>query len=117
MIEQCRGTKRNGEMCTLPARGPDGYCWAHSPEHAEERRRAASRAGRSKPSREVASLKQDIKSTIAAVKAGNIDRNDANTMFRGYSVLLDFIKVERGVLEVEDLAREIEELRERRGAS
>ncbi len=114
MINQCRGIKRTGESCTLPAKGPDGYCWAHSPKHAEERRRAASRAGRSKPSREITALKAEIKDLISEVKSGELDRNDAGAMFRGYSVLLDFIKVERGVLEVEELAREIEELREHR---
>ena len=116
-VNQCRATKLNGERCQGTANGPAGWCWAHAPEHAEQRRRQASRAARSKPNREVATLKQDVKDTIAMVKDGEIDRNDAGVMFRGYSVLLDFIKVERGVLEVEELAREIEELRERRGAS
>ncbi len=114
MDAQCRAFKRDGTRCTLPAKGPNGLCWAHDPANAEKRQRMASRAGKSKPSREVVLLKEEIKSIISEVKKGELDRNDANTMFRGYSVVLDFIKVERGVLEVEDLAREIEELRERR---
>ena len=57
MSSRCRGTKRNGEHCTLPAKGSDGYCWAHSPENAEQRRRLASSAGRSKPSGELAEIK------------------------------------------------------------
>lgn len=118
MTAQCTAIKRNGERCTLPSNGQQGLCWAHDPRNAERRRKTASRGGRSKSGREVAVLKEEIKTIISEVKAGAIDRNDANTMFRGYSVVLDFIKVERGVLEVEDLAREIEELRERRpGAS
>ncbi len=114
MTAQCTATKSNGERCTLPANGQQGLCWAHDPRNAERRRRTASRGGRSKPGREVALLKEEIKTIISEVKKGDLDRNDANTMFRGYSVVLDFIKVERGVLEVEDLAREVEELRERR---
>jgi hypothetical protein len=112
---RCRGTKRDGEPCTLPAKGPDGYCWAHSPQHAEERRRMASRAGRAKPSRELVVLKEEIKAAIAGVKAGDLDRNDAGAMFRGYSVLLEFIKVERGIRLEDELAAELEEIKRERG--
>jgi len=37
----------------------------------------ASRAARSKGNREVATLKEEIKSLIMDVKAGELDRNDA----------------------------------------
>jgi hypothetical protein len=107
---QCRSNKRNGEPCTLPAIGPDGYCWAHSPKHAEERRRAASRAGSSRPSHEVRAIKDEIKTAIAGVKDGSLDRNTARAMFTGYSVLLDYIKLERGVYVEEELAARIREL-------
>jgi hypothetical protein len=114
----CRSNKRSGEPCTLPAIGPDGYCWAHSPQHASERRRAASRAGRSKPSREVRTIKEEIRETIAGVKDGSLDRNIARAIFTGYSVLLDYIKLERGVYLEEDLAARLEALKgERPNAS
>jgi hypothetical protein len=111
---QCRSNKRNGEPCTLPAIGPDGYCWAHSPKHAEERRRMASRAGSSRPSREVRTIKDEIKTAIAGVKDGSLDRNTARAMFTGYSVLLDYIKLERGVYVEEELAARLEALKSER---
>jgi hypothetical protein len=116
---QCRANKRNGEPCTLPAVGPNGYCWAHSPEHASERRRAASRAGKSKPSREVRTIKDEIKEAIAGVKEGSLDRNIARAMFTGYSVLLDYIRLERGVYVEEELAARLDALKrdEREDAS
>ena len=110
-MNQCRSNKRNGEPCTLPAKGPNGYCWAHSPQHASERRRAASRAGRSKPSREVRAIKEEIREAIASVKDGSLDRNTARAMFTGYSVLLDYIKLERGVYLEEELAARLEALK------
>jgi hypothetical protein len=117
-MNQCRSNKRNGEPCTLPAIGPDGYCWAHDPKNASERRRAASRAGSSRPSREVRTIKDEIKTAIKSVKDGNLDRNTARAMFTGYSVLLDYIKLERGVYLEEELAARIRELqREGRDAS
>jgi hypothetical protein len=113
---RCRATKRDGTDCTLPAKGPDGYCWAgHSPQHAEERRRAASKAGRSRPSAEVRTIKEEIKSVITDVKAGDLDRNDAAVMIQGYRALKDFIALERAVRVEDELAAELEELKRERG--
>ena len=70
MNARCRGTKRDGEPCTLPAKGSDGYCWAHSPENAEQRRRQASRAGRSKPSREIVEIKDLLSELTERVLGG-----------------------------------------------
>jgi hypothetical protein len=44
------------------------------------------------------------------VKDGGLDRNTARAMFTGYSVLLDYIKLERGVYVEEELAARIREL-------
>jgi hypothetical protein len=115
---RCRATKRDGTDCTLPARGPDGYCWAHSPQNAEERRRAASKAGRSRPGREVRTLKADLRELIGRVESGELEPTPANTMIRAYSVLIDLIKLERGVYLEEDLAARVEALKgERPNAS
>ena len=111
----CSATKRDGEPCTLPAVGAHGLCWAHAPENAEKRRRAASRAARSKGNREVMTLKEEIKALIADVKAGDLDRNDAAVMVQAYRALKDFIELERRVKETDDLAAEVEELRREYG--
>lgn len=115
MSSVCRATKRNGEPCTLPAKTPNGYCWAHAPENAEQRRRMASKAGRSTGGREVRDLKQEIRGLIADVKAGDQDRNAAAVMLQGYRALLDYIKLERGIHVEEELAAELEEIRRERG--
>ncbi len=114
---QCRATKANGEPCTLPANGPSGFCWAHAPENAEKRRKAASRAARAKGNKEVALLKEEIKGVIADVRAGDLDRNDAAVMIQGYRALKDFIALERQVKETEELAAEIEELKREYGVA
>ncbi len=110
-MTECRATKANGEPCTLPANGPDGYCWAHSPKNAEKRSRMASRAARAKGNKEVALLKDEIRIVISEVKGGVLDRNDAAVMIQGYRALKDFIELERRVKETDDLAAEIEELK------
>jgi hypothetical protein len=114
---QCRATKANGEPCTLPANGPSGFCWAHAPENAEKRRRAASRAAKSKGNKEVVLLKEEIKAVIADVRAGDLDRNNAAVMIQGYRALKDFIALERQVKETDELAAEIEELKREYGVA
>jgi hypothetical protein len=113
----CRATKANGEPCTLSANGPQGLCWAHTPENAEKRRRAASRAAKAKGNKEVALLKEEIKAVISEVKTGGLDRNDAAVMIQGYRALKDFIALERQVRETDELAAEIEELKREYGAA
>jgi hypothetical protein len=116
-INRCLATKANGEPCTLPATGSHGLCWAHAPENAEKRRRAARRAARAKGNKEVATLKEEIKTLIADVKGGELDRNDAAVMIQGYRALRDFIALERQVKETDELAAEIEELKREYGVA
>ena len=87
-------------------------CWLHDPSRADQRHRHASKAARSKGNREVADLKDEIKSVIADVKAGDLDRNDAGVMIQGYRVLKDLLSLERQIRETDELAAEIEALKE-----
>jgi seryl-tRNA synthetase len=108
---QCSFIKASGERCRGTATGPQGLCFAHDPANADKRRRTASRGGRGKANREIVSLKEEIKSVIADVRAGDLDRNDAAVMIQGYRALKDFIALERQVKETDELAAEIEELK------
>ena len=117
MGSQCGFIKASGERCRGTATGSHGLCWAHDPANAKQRRRAASRGGRGKANREVAGLKEEIKSVIADVKAGELDRNDAAVMIQGYRVLKDLIALERKVKETDELAAEIEELKREYGVA
>lgn len=116
-MRRCSGIKPDGSQCTLTVEPPETYCWHHTPDRAEERRRTASRAARSRGNREVATLKEEIKSVIADVRRGKLDRNDAAVMIQGYRALKDFIALERQVKETDELAAEIEELKREYGAA
>jgi hypothetical protein len=111
-LRQCAGTKRDGSPCTATVEPPSTYCWWHDPNNATQRRRAASRGGRSRPSREVRTIKEDIKEAIGKLECEELDRNIARAMFSGYSVLLDYIKLERGVYLEEELAARVEALKQ-----
>lgn len=111
-MSRCCAVKANGEACKGTATGSHGYCWAHAPENAEKRRRAASKAARSKPNREVRAFKQEVKTLIDDVKSGDQDRADAAVMLQGYRVLKDLVELERKIREQDDLVERLEELEE-----
>ncbi len=104
-------------LTTKAMRTFSGSGWKHAPENAEKHRRAASKAARAKGNKEVATLKEEIKSVIADVKAGELDRNDAAVMIQGYCALKDLIALERQVKETNELAAEIEELKREYGVA
>jgi hypothetical protein len=109
---RCRGIKRDGEPCSLSANGPDGYCWAHSPRHAEERRRLASRAGKSKPSRELTGIKQRLWDLADDVLEGRQDKAVAAVASQVLNVYLRAISIETKLKEQLELVARLEALEE-----
>jgi hypothetical protein len=116
-MARCAGIKRDGGRCTLPADVSNGLCWLHDPDRADQRHRHASKAARSKGSREVSVLKEELRALIADVRSGKLDRNDAAVMVQAYRALKDFIELERRVKETDDLQAELEELKREYGAA
>lgn len=51
MMARCAGVKRDGGRCTAIVKPPLTHCYQHDPARAGERRRAASKGGKSKSSR------------------------------------------------------------------
>ena len=112
MNSRCRGIKRDGEPCSLSANGLDGYCWAHSPRHAEERRRMASRAGKSKPSQELTGIKQRLWDLADDVLEGRQDRGVAAVVSQVLNVYLRAVSVELKVNEQRELIERLQRLEE-----
>src|SRR5215216_7506727 len=116
-MPRCSGHKRDGTPCSLSARGDSEYCWAHSPEHAQQRSQNAAKAGRAKgPGGEIVEVKRRIRELAEAVIEGKVDRGRASVAFQGLGVLKGFIELERKVRETEELAKRLEALEERQAA-
>jgi hypothetical protein len=106
----CRATKANGEPCTLPASGPQGLCWAHDPANREKRKRMASKAAKSKRSRELIRLKAQLVDLTKDVLAGEIETGRAAVANQLINTRLRAIEVERKVREAEELEERLEVL-------
>jgi hypothetical protein len=106
---RCAGTKRDNSPCTATVEPPQRFCWWHDPANADKRRRAASKAGKSKPSRELADIKQRLSDLADGVIEGRQDRADAAVAGQLFNTYLRAVAVELR-------AREQLELIERLGA-
>jgi hypothetical protein len=109
-MAQCAGTKRNGERCTATVEPPQRHCWWHDPANAEERRRAASKGGRSKPSKELQAIKKRLSQLANDVLDGSVDKGDAAVVSQVLNVYLRAVGIELKVKEQLELTERLDEL-------
>ncbi len=108
-MPRCAAQKRDGAQCTTIVKPSQTYCYQHDPARAAERRRNASRAAKSKPSRELVGIKARLSDLADGVLAGKVDRGVAGVASQILNVYLRAVSVELK-------AREQLELTERLGA-
>jgi hypothetical protein len=96
----------------LPSYGSDGLCWAHDPKNAERRRRGQSRGGKSKPSKELLSIKQRLSDLADDVLEGRQDKGVAAVASQVLNVYLRAVSVELKVNEQLELIERLEALEE-----
>src|ERR687898_3337395 len=111
-MPQCAGIKRNGGRCAVVVGPGQSHCYAHDPERSQERKRNASRGGRSKGQDELGELKKQIKDLAAEVLNGSADRGRAAVANQLYNTLIRTIEQERKLRELGELAERLEALEE-----
>ncbi len=123
MASQCSGITREGGRCQRFAEGPNGLCWLHDPTRSEERKRAASKAGKSKPNREIIEIKARLLQLADDVLDENVEKGVAavvaqvlNTYIRAVSVELRIREQTEIIERVEELESLLGERKEHRGA-
>jgi hypothetical protein len=92
--------------------GSQTYCYQHDPKRAEERRRNASRAARSKPSRELVGIKQRLSDLAEDVLEEKVDKGVAAVASQVLNVYLRAVSVELKVKEQLELTERLEALEE-----
>jgi hypothetical protein len=117
LTSTCTATKRDGSPCTLPSYGSDGLCWAHDPKNAERRRRGQSRGGKSKPSKELVSIKQRLSDLADDVLEAKVDKGVAAVASQILNVYLRSIELERKIKETDELEARLKALEQQKGGS
>jgi len=112
-MPRCAGTKQDGSPCERIVSASQRFCFAHDPAQAERRSRNASKAARSKPSRELATVKERLRKLAEDVLAGEVEQEAAAVASRILGVYLRAVEQERKVREQEEVLERIEALEAR----
>ena len=107
-------TKDDGSACERIVSASQKFCFAHDPATASQRSRNASKAARSKPSRELKAVKERLRGLADGVLAGEVDEDAAAVASRILAVYLRAVEAERNLKEQEKILERIEALEQKR---
>ena len=111
-MPQCAGIKRDGGRCAVVVGPGKDHCYAHDPDRKDERRRNASRGGKSKGTGELPDLKRQLKDLAADVLKGEVDRGAAAVVNQILNTVVRVVEQERKMRELEEMAERLEALEE-----
>ena len=115
-MSSCAGIRADGGRCRGQAIANSNWCFSQHPDYEEQRRRRASkggkRGGRGRPLLEVHDVAHQLQGLVGKVLAGKLDRGDASVCGQLLNYKTRALDVARAWRETEELAREVEELRE-----
>jgi hypothetical protein len=111
-MARCAGIKRDGGRCAVVVGPEKQHCYAHDPDRENERKRNASRGGRSKGGGELAVLKKQMKDLAAGVLEGEVETGRAAVANQIFNTLIRAIEQERKNLETGELAERLEAMEE-----
>jgi hypothetical protein len=109
-MARCTAIKPDGERCTLAATGQHGLCWTHAPENAAQRRRTASRGGRSKANREIKALKSQLREIASGVLDGSIQQGRGAVSVQALNALARVLELERRWKELGEIEDQLDAL-------
>jgi hypothetical protein len=113
-LAKCTAITRGGSRCKGIAIDSSGYCHAHHPDRAEQRKQAASRggkrAGRGRPQAEISDIKRRLLELADAALEGELDKGVAAVTSQILNIYLRAVSVELKVKEEQELEVRLEEL-------
>ena len=113
-MARCSAITRSGERCKGVAIDATGLCYAHSPDHEEDRRRAASkggkRGGRGRPVVDIVNLKDQLSDLYDSVLSGETEPKVGAVAAQIANARARLVETELKVKEQQELTERLEEL-------
>jgi hypothetical protein len=113
-LAKCTAITRGGERCKGIAIDSSGYCYAHHPDHADARKRAAhkggKRGGRGRPIAELASLRDENADIRRRLLEGELLPNVAAVAVQSINTDIRALGATLKAKEQEEIAARLEEL-------
>src|SRR5215203_6735468 len=113
----CAGIKRDGGRCTATVEPPQEYCFWHDPESADKRRRAASKGGKGKASKELPKIKALLEDLTDRVLSGELETGPASVANQLINTRLRALEAQRKQTELEDVLVRLDALEEKQRQS
>src|SRR5215213_4390410 len=115
-MSRCAGIRADGGRCKAEAMPEAEWCWNHHPDYEQARRRRASkggkRGGRGRPIVELGSLRDENAQIRRRLLEGELLPNVAAVAVQSINTDIRAVGAVLKAREQEELAREVEELRE-----
>jgi hypothetical protein len=111
-MPRCSHTYADTSQCKRIVSAEQGYCYSHDPARASERQRNAARGGKAKATGEIGRVKSRLQTLADMVEEGQMDRADAAVIGQIWGTYIRAVGMDIRVKEFEEVAREVEELRE-----
>ena len=111
-VDKCAAKTRNGRPCRGLVRPGSDYCPAHDPARADARRRAASKAARSKPGGEIRDLKDRLEGLADDVLAGRVEPKAGAVVTQTVGAYSRLMELERKIRENEEFEARIAAIEE-----
>lgn len=119
-MNKCQAITKGGTRCKGVAIDGSAHCYAHHPGHADARRRAARKGGhsggRGRPQVEVSGLRAQLQELYSSVLSGVVDPAVGAVAAQITNAQIRLIQTARQIRESDELAAQVEELKERFGA-
>ena len=109
-MPRCAGSKPTGEPCERIVGASQSYCFSHDPDRADQRRRAASKAGKSKPNRDVADIKRRLSELADGVLDRSVDKGVGAVTSQILNVYLRAVSIELKIKETDELEAKLDEM-------
>ena len=119
-MAQCSYIREGGEQCKAVAMSGYPLCYHHRPDSAAELKASGRKGGRtggrgrpSPRSAEAREIRSELRRLASAVESGRLDAREAAVAAQCLNYATATLRVERDLLETEDLVGEVEEMRRR----
>jgi hypothetical protein len=109
-MPQCAGIKRDGGRCAVVVGASQTHCYQHDPKRAQERKRNASRGGKSKGNQRLAKLDKQLEDLAANTLDDKVERGVAAVVNQILNTRARLIELERKIKEAEELEARLEAL-------
>ena len=112
-VGECAAKTRNDRPCRGLVRPGSDYCPAHDPARADARRKAASKAARSKPGGESGALKEQLKKLAEDILAKRVEPKAGAVVTQIANVYTRLLEFEKRFKEQEEFEARIAAIEER----